>query len=240
VSENSPIQQFSRPIKKQNISLVTSVTTSPTLSQVHTSSSPKLMSELQNHVNTRHGVALERISNALNHRQNPSTVPAISGMEGIPLSDLQEFKARVRPTMPSTIMSSTSTALKHQSRPTKQEPPTKKAKIDTPLDPGTIQAQLAAFQKRKEEEEIKELLKTGTALPPGLTPSQAISIFIKTAPPGSGPFAAKPLPNQTSISGLASESVNDGKLGSSSAAFKSQPQFQSTSSPASKSGFFLV
>lgn len=185
-------------------------------------------------------MGLERISNALNHRQNPSTVPAVSGMDGIPPSDLQEFKARVRSVMPSIVMSSTSTTLKQQSRPIKQEPITKKAKIDTPLDPGTIQAQLAEFQKRKEEEEIKELLNSGIALPPGLTPSRAISLFVKTAPPGSGPFAAKPLPNQTSIQGLASESVNDGKLGSSSAAFKSQPQSQSTSSPASKSDFFFV
>jgi hypothetical protein len=35
VNENSQIRQFSKPIKKQNISLVTSVTTPPTLSQVH-------------------------------------------------------------------------------------------------------------------------------------------------------------------------------------------------------------
>jgi hypothetical protein len=202
------------------------------------------MPELQNHLKTRHAQTLEKIPNALSHRQNPSAALTISGMDGIPISDLQQFKARVRPIMQSIATTPTSTSLKQQVCPNKQEPIAKKAKIDTPLDPGTIQAQLAEFQKRKEQEEIQELLNSGIVLPPGLSPSQAMSKFIKAPPPGSGQFAAKPLatfphPSNINIPSPATESVNDGKLGSS-AAFKPQSQSQSTSCPASKSAFFLL
>jgi hypothetical protein len=200
------------------------------------------MPELVNHFKTRHAQTLDRIPNALSHRQNPLAIPTISGMDGIPASDLQDIKARVRPTMQFIATTPTSTAFKQQVGPNKQEPSAKKAKIDTPLDPVTIQAQLAEFQKRKEQEEIQELLKSGIALPPGLSPSQAMSKFIKAPPPGSGQFAAKPIatfphPSNINISSPATVSVNDGKLGSS-VAFKSQSQ--STSSPASKSAFFLL
>ena len=149
----------------------------------------KLMQGLQNHLKTMHRETLETIANALSHRSDPATVPDISGMDGIPAQDFQEFKARYNPpSTPQTVVPS------RQFKLAKPDAVVKKAKIDAPLDAETIQAQLAEFQKKKDEQEIQDLIKQGVIFPPGLTPHQALQIFrYRNPPPGSGPFAAKPL-----------------------------------------------
>ena len=150
---------------------------------------PRIISGLQNHLKTMHGQTLETIANALSHRSDPATVPEISGMDGIPAQDFQEFKARYKP--PST---SQTVVLSKQFKQGKPDVVVKKAKIDAPLDAETIQAQLAEFQRKKDEQEIQDLIKQGVIFPPGLTPHQALQTFrYRNPPPGSGPFAAKRL-----------------------------------------------
>ena len=150
---------------------------------------PRLISGLQNHLSTMHRQTLETVANALTHRSDPATIPEISGMDGIPAQDFQEFKARYNPpSTPQTIASS------RQFKQGKPDAAVKKAKIDAPLDAETIQAQLAEFQRKKDDQEIQDLIKEGVIFPPGLTPHQALQIFrYRNPPPGSGPFAAKPL-----------------------------------------------
>ena len=149
---------------------------------------PTLIPGLQNHLKTMHRQTLETIANALSHRSDPAPAPEISGMDGIPAHDFQEFKSRYN--LPST---SPNIVPSKQFKQGKPDSVVKKAKIDAPLDAETIQAQLAEFQKKKDEQEIQDLIKQGIILPPGLSPHQALQIFrFRNAPPGSGPFAAKP------------------------------------------------
>ena len=105
---------------------------------------PRLISGLQNHLKTMHRQTLETIANALSHRSDPATIPEISGMDGIPAQDFQEFKARYNP--PPT---SQSVVPSKQFKLGKPDVVVKKSKIDAPLDAETIQAQLAEFQKKK-------------------------------------------------------------------------------------------
>lgn len=193
-----------------------------------------------------HRQTLEKISNALSHRSDPATVPEISGMDGIPAQDLQEFKSRIQPTNPQT-----SPILK-QPKPFKPDSGVKKAKIDAPLDPETIQAQLAEFQRKKEDQEIQELIKQGIAFPPGLAPRQALQIFgFRNPPPGTGPFAAKnpsqlipPViasypPTPGSQGPHPSKAFADGKSDSPALSSQFNPSFNSAYSPkfVSKSAF---
>jgi len=138
------------------------------------------------------GAILEKISHALPSRSDPETVPDISGMEGVPAQDLQWFKAKIR----STALSAQSPTAK-QPRP-QVKPEVKKQKIDTPLDAQTIQAQLAEFQQKKHKEELQDLINSGVLLPPGLTPEQSLEYFQYRThpPPGTGPYAAKPIATQ--------------------------------------------
>lgn len=140
------------------------------------------------------GAILEKISHALPSRSDPETVPDISGMEGVPAQDLQWFKAKIH----STALSAQSPTAKQQPRP-QVKPEVKKQKIDTPLDAQTIQAQLAEFQQKKHKEELQDLINSGILLPPGLTPEQSLEYFsYRThAPPGTGPYAAKPITTQS-------------------------------------------
>lgn len=136
-----------------------------------------------------HRETLETIANALSHRSDPTSIPEISGMDGIPAQDLQEFKARYNP--PPTLQS---VVPSKQPKLGKPDAAVKKSKIDAPLDTETIQAQLAEFQKKKDDQEIQDLIKQGFVFPPGLTPHQAFQTFrYRNPPPGLGPFAARPL-----------------------------------------------
>jgi len=138
---------------------------------------------LQNHLKTVHRQALDKVANALEHRSNPATIPDISGMDGIPAKDLQDFKARMLPSQ---------TASQKQQKPWKPSDPSKRIKIDTPLATETIQAQLAEFQKKKDDQQIQQLINEGISFPPGLSPRQALHIFaFRHPPPGTGPYAAK-------------------------------------------------
>jgi hypothetical protein len=193
-----------------------------------------------------HRQTLEMISNALSHRSDPATVPEISGMDGIPAQDLQEFRSRIQPTNPQT------SAVSKQFKPSKPDAAVKKAKIDAPLDPETIQAQLAEFQRKKEDQEIQELIKQGLTFPPGLTPRQVLQVFgFRNPPPGTGPFAAKN-PNQLIPPAIASnpptlgvhgpppsKTFADGKSDSPALSSQFNPSFNSAYSPkfVSKSAF---
>jgi hypothetical protein len=201
-----------------------------------------LTTGLQNHLKTIHGQTLETVMNALSNRSNPATIPEISGMDGIPAQDLQEFKSRLHQS-PS-----------HANIPSKQmklfkpDATVKKAKIDAPLDPETIQAQLAEFQKKKADQEIQELVKQGIIFPPGLSPQQALQIFsFRNPPPGTGPFAAKPLSELILTPATVSASIPkntfmDGKLETPALPSQSNVSFNSASSPkfTSKSVFSKI
>jgi len=149
---------------------------------------PLLIQGLQNHLRTMHNETLETVPNALANRSDPATVPDIQGMEGIPTKDLQEFKSRVRPSSKPPL-----SLPQFLQKAGKVEPVVKKAKVDAPLGAQEIQAQLAQFQKRKEQQEIEELKKTGIAFPPGLPESQALKLFNyrKELPPGTGTYATR-------------------------------------------------
>jgi hypothetical protein len=117
-----------------------------------------------------HRQNLEAVANALTHRSDPTNVPDISGMDGIPAQDLQEYKSRNRPTTTNTP----NVAMLKQFQPVKTELPAKRARIDTPLGAETIQAQLAEFQKKKEQQEIQDLQNQGILFPPGLPAHSAL------------------------------------------------------------------
>src|SRR5271170_3147622 len=139
-----------------------------------------------------HRQNLEVVANALTHRSDPTNVPDISGMDGIPAQDLQEYKSRTHPTAQKTTNVPNMGLLK-QLQPVKTEVPAKRVKIDAPLGTETIQAQLAEFQKRKEQQEIQDLQNQGILFPPGIPAHSALALFgFRTSPPGTGPFAAKP------------------------------------------------
>jgi hypothetical protein len=136
-----------------------------------------------------HSQTLETIPNALPNRSNPANIPDVSGMDGIPTQDVQAFKARL-----SLSLAAKSTTPQKQLKAGKVDSAPKKQKIEAPLEPETIQAQLAEFQKKKEQQEIQDMINHGVALPPGLTPHEALQkLGLRNPPPGSGPFAAKPI-----------------------------------------------
>lgn len=171
---------------------------------------------LQNHLTTMHRENLEVVANALAHRSDPAKIPDISGMDGIPAQDLQEYKSRTHPN--STIQQAPTLpafALLKQFQPVKADVPAmKRAKIDTPLGAETIQAQLAEFQRRKAQQEIQELQTQGILFPPGLPAHSALSLFaFRTAPPGTGPYAAKSasvtLPTTTSATDIKDDGKSD-------------------------------
>jgi len=136
---------------------------------------------------TIHNAILETVPNALASRSDPATVPDIQGMEGIPTKDFQDFKSRVRPSKPQLSLP------QFLQKAGKVEPVVKKAKVDAPLGAQEIQAQLAQFQKRKEQQEIDELKISGITFPPGLPESQVLKLFNfrKELPPGTGPYATR-------------------------------------------------
>lgn len=145
---------------------------------------------LQNHMKSMHILALETVANALPHRSDPANVPDISGMDGIPLKDLQEYKSRVHPTTPAPPPLPPPKPI-----PKPPSTPAKKTKVDTPLSAEAIQAQLSAFHRKKEQEEINELKANGILFPPGVPESKALALFaFRSVPPGTGPYAAKSLP----------------------------------------------
>jgi hypothetical protein len=132
---------------------------------------------------TMHGMTLEVVANALGHRSDPSTAPDIIGMEGIPQKDLEDFKSRAYPATLSTP---------NQQKFGKQGKAEKKVKVDGPLSTETIQAQLAEFQKKKDDQEIQDLVKQGITFPPGLSPRESLHLFsFSHPPPGSGPYATR-------------------------------------------------
>jgi hypothetical protein len=203
-----------------------------------------LIGGLQNHLKTMHRESLETIPNALSHRSNPATVPDLSAMESTPTND-----AKPRIQLSSTPQSGPpQKQLKFQ----KFDQTVKKAKVDAPLATETIQAQLAEFQKKKEEQEVQDLIKQGIVFPPGLTPHQALQIFeFRNPPPGTGPFAAKsavqlmplvqsgPIPPAPSISNNPPKTLSDGKSNTLAFPPQSSSSYHSASSPkfVSKSGF---
>ena len=178
-----------------------------------------------------HRQNLEVVANALTHRSDPTNVPDISGMEGIPAQDLQEYKSRNRPTTTNTP----NVAMLKQFQPVKTEVSSKRAKIDTPLGAETIQAQLAEFQKKKEQQEIQDLQNQGILFPPGLPSHSALGLFaFRTPPPGTGAFAAKPTAVVTKdgkldtppTAALSSQSINSSLTSASASA---SPKFVSKS-----------
>jgi len=177
---------------------------------------------------------LEVVANALTHRSDPTNVPDITGMDGIPAQDLQEYKSRTHPTAQKTT-NLPNMALLKQFQPVKAEVPSKRAKIDTPLGAETIQAQLAEFQKKKEKQEIQDLQNQGILFPPGLPATSALALFaFRTPPPGTGLFAAKPNGPVTKdgksdtlpTAALSSQSINSSLTSTSASA---SPKFVSKS-----------
>lgn len=204
-----------------------------------------LMEGLQNHLKTMHRESLESIPNALSHRSNPATVPDLSSMDSTPTSEVKDAKPRIH--LPSVLQPAPpQKPLKFQ----KFDQTVKKAKVDAPLGPEAIQAQLAEFQKKKEDQEFQDLIKQGIVFPPGLTPHQGLQIFgFRNPPPGTGPFAAKsaaqlmPLVQTGPVppaSNNPPKALSDGKL-NTLAIFppQSSSSHHSASSPkfVSKSGF---
>jgi hypothetical protein len=178
-----------------------------------------------------HRQNLEVVANALTHRSDPTNVPDISGMDGIPAQDLQEYKSRNRPATANTP----NVAMLKQIQTVKTEVPSKRAKIDTPLGAETIQAQLAEFQKKKEQQEIQDLQNQGILFPPGLSAHSALGLFaFRTPPPGTGHFAAKSTAQVTKdgkldtppTTALSSQSINSSLTSTSASA---SPKFVSKS-----------
>jgi hypothetical protein len=180
-----------------------------------------------------HGETLESVLNALPNRSDPENVPDISGLDGIPAEDIQDYKDRrqgnsiATPKNNTMIPTQTNNLVKP---PTAKllDPAPKKAKIDVPvqpLQPEQIQAQLAEFQKRKDDQEVQDLLKQGFVFPPGISPLDALSkLAYRSLPPGSGPYATKPMgllvikpadipipPHPLSLTTTTSLSIADGK-----------------------------
>ena len=188
-----------------------------------------------------HRQILQVVANALTHRSDPSNIPDITGMDGIPAQDLQEYKSRTHPTttQPQPILPPNIALLK-QFRPAVKTDvtPAKRAKIDTPLGAETLQAQLAEFQKKKAQQEIQDLQKQGILFPPGLPAHSALSLFaFRTAPPGTGPFAARsPIPHAASTT-----DIKDGKsdVPVTTAALSSQSSINNSASSASASPKFV-
>jgi len=140
-----------------------------------------------------HGETLTNVANAIKGRDDPETVPDVQGMDGIPAADLAEFTARMTG-QPPAISSVGIRAPRPWNAPpitqSSQQPATKRAKIDAPLDSQTIAAQLAEFQAKKEQEELAQFIATGVAYPPG-TRSQSAFFIIRSNPPGQGAWTAK-------------------------------------------------
>lgn len=209
-----------------------------------------------------HKEKLEAIPNALAQRADPERGGDILGMDGIPELDYEEYKTRRQaPLLPSIPPAPGTTPMVRPTFAAKVEPPpgiagatAKKAKIDTPLDETTIQAQLAEFQKKKEQEQVQHLISSGIALPPGLPHNLVLSKFPTVPPPGEGTYAATKLPaafNTSSINGLEGKSSDNPAINPSSnisytpASNSSNPNPNATSNPNSnaaavKSVFFLM
>jgi len=168
-----------------------------------------------------HKEKLEAIPNALAARADPEKAPEITGMDGIPELDYEEYKARRQAPLVVSATVGTTSLMRPAFGPVEPAPgttsgpapTTKKAKIDTPLDEGTIQAQLAEFQKKKEQEQVQHLISSGIVLPPGVPHNLVLSKFPTSPPPGDGPYAAtkpsaafaspsNPISNSSSTSGL--------------------------------------
>jgi hypothetical protein len=206
-----------------------------------------LMEGLQNHLKTMHRESLETIPNALSHRSNPATVPDLSAMDSTPANETKDIKPRIHP--PSAPQPAPP---QKQFKFQKFDQTVKKAKIDAPLGTEAIQAQLAEFQRKKEDQEIQDLIKQGIIFPPGLSPHQALQILgFRNPPPGTGPFAAKsaaqlmplvqtgPVPPAPGASNNPLKTFSDGKSNTPAFPPQSSSSYHSASSPkfVSKSGF---
>ncbi len=185
---------------------------------------------LVGHLKTMHKEKLESIPNALPPKADPEKCPEITGMDGIPELDYEDFKTRRQaplvPPLPSIppAPGTTPAVVRTPGVETNAAPGTvpKKAKIDTPLDEGTIQAQLAEFQKKKEEEQVKHLIDSGIVLPPGVEPNLVLHKFPSVPPPGEGLYPATKLPaafasvkSTSAVSGLEGKSLDSTTVPSS-------------------------
>jgi len=136
---------------------------------------------------------LTSVANAIKGRDDPETVPDVQGMDGIPAADLAEFTARMTGQPPPTSSVGIRAPRPWNAPPTAQsfqQPATKRAKVDAPLDSQTIAAQLAEFQAKKEQEELAQFIASGVAYPPG-TRTQPAFFAIRFNPPGQGAWTAK-------------------------------------------------
>jgi hypothetical protein len=189
----------------------------------------RLIVGLVGHLKSMHKEKLETIPNALPQKADPEKCPEITGMDGIPELDYEDFKARRQaplvPPLPSIppAPGTTPTVVRPPGMESGAAPGTasKKAKIDTPLDEGTIQAQLAEFQKKKEEEQVKHLIDSGIVLPPGVPSNLVLSKFPSVPPPGEGLYAATKLPAAFAVSGLDGKSLDSTTVPSSNIASSS-------------------
>jgi hypothetical protein len=107
------------------------------------------------------------------------------------------------------------------SAPTVHKPEAKKVKIDAPLDAQIIQAQLAKLNQQKRNDASQRLLSAGIRPPPGLTNSTLLDYFIYLSPPpGAGPYAARPHPEQTTANMESVYGKSTGEESSSSTCIK--------------------
>jgi hypothetical protein len=147
---------------------------------------------LQEHMKSIHRQTLTAIPNAVGHRMNPATVPAEMTKPEPPR--MQPFNRVPPPPPPPPPPQRPQPAIPQPPIP-QAEPAAKRIKVDAPLDAQTIQTQLASFQRKKEQQQIQDLISSGAVLPPGLPPHEALShLGLKSPPPGAGLYPAKPAP----------------------------------------------